>query len=436
MKTLAFFGGIHPRDQKNAAIFIPIEPLPPPPQVVLPMPVHDGVPCRPTVIAGDYVTAGQKIADPPAAPAVHSPIAGRVSAIGPRVHPSGESVLSVVVDNDLSDALCPAVRPPANPDGLNTQQIIVLIRNAGVIGQSIRAVPTSEKILAGLHKVNTVIISACDSEPYIAAASRLLLERTKEILGGTRILAKLFGVDRVHIAVERGMRETIELVRSAIEEEKTPAVVDGLPIRYPQNAEKPLCQAVTGRKIPPGSSVSAIGCIVFDAAEAAAIYEAVYLGRPLTHTVVTVSGSGIVEPRNLLCPVGTPIRYLLDACGGVDPKTYKILLGGPMTGQPQYDMNAPTGKSDNAVLAFCKDEERTSAHPACIRCGRCISVCPMGLLPALLYQYHQEGRRDMLQKANVMDCVECGACSSVCPGRVPLVQAFRTVRQKINQTEI
>ena len=171
---------------------------------------------------------------------------------------------------------------------------------------------------------------------------------------------------------------------------------------------------------------------MFNIVTTMAIYEAVYRGKPVTHRIVTVSGSGINEPKNLLCPIGTPIRELLDACGGVKKNTFKILMGGPMMGHSQYDMEAPIGKGTNAILAFCEKEERTVEHPACIRCGKCISVCPMHLQPVFMYQYERAGMLGELEKANVLDCIECGACTYICPGRLYLVQSFRAGKQKIN----
>lgn len=428
------FGGTHLPQRENAAFSRPIEPLPPPPRVVLPVPLKDGVPCRPTVKAGDYVTVGQKIAE--GLPAVHTPIAGRVSAITPRVQSGGTSLLSVVVENDFSDALCPAVRPPEDPGRLTARQVLALIRNAGITERSAPLLPIHEKITAGMGRADTVIINACESEPYLAANNRLALEHPEELLGGAGVLARLYGVDRVHIALEREKREAAQVLRAKIQELKAPAVVDALSLRYPQSAEKPLCRALTGRRVPSGASAAAIGCAVIEAPAAAALYEAVFHGRPLTHRIITATGSGIGEPRNLLCPVGTPVRCLLDACGGVDPKTFKILLGGPMTGLAQYDMDAPVDRNTAAVLAFCADEERSSAHPRCIRCGRCVSVCPMGLRPVVLYRYAQAGRLDRLEQARLLDCIECGACTYVCPGRAPLLQSFRAAKQRIGKEEV
>lgn len=415
MIRYGFFGGA----PQNTAFSAPIEPLPPPPQVAL------AVPARPGVKTGDYVTVGQKIADPGGGtPGVYAPIAGRVSAIGPRVQGSGASELSVVVDNDFSDTLSPAVRPPANPASLPLRQLLTLIQEAGIADGD--GSPILSKIAAGVGRTDTVIICAGEKEPYMAGNCRLVLERTAELLEGAGILAKLYGVDRVHIALGSEQREAIQTLQDKIRENKSPAVVDAVSLPYPQSAERPLCRAITRRRVPPGAGAAAVGCAVVDAGAVYAVYEAVYLGRPLTHRVVTVAGSGIQQPRNLLCPIGTPIRFLLDACGGVDPKTYKIVLGGPVTGRAQYDMDAPLGRDDGAVLAFCGDEERASAHPRCIRCGRCIRACPVGLRPVVMYREMQAGR----QTEQLSACIQCGACTYVCPGRMPLLQAFRGERKE------
>jgi len=430
----AFFGGIHPNDQKAATNKKPIEALPPPAQVVLPMSLHIGAPCKPCVAVGDTVTVGQKVGEAAAfvsAP-VHASVSGRVVAVEPRIHFSGVPVMSVVVENDFNDTLCPDLVPPADPEKLTAEQICDIVKNAGIVGMGGATFPTHVKISSGLGKVDTVIVNASECEPYITSDHRTLLEHPDEVLGGVRILAKLFGVDWVHIAIESNKANAAEMLKIKIAEEKAPAVVDILQTRYPQGAEKQLCQSITGRQVPPGALPAAIGCAVFNIVTAMAIYEAVYRGRPVTHRVVTVSGSGVNDPKNLLCPIGTPIRELLDACGGVKKSTFKILMGGPMMGHAQYDMEAPIGKGTNAILAFCEKEERTIEYPACIRCGKCMSVCPMHLQPVFMYQFERAGMLPELEKANVLDCIECGACTYICPGRLHLVQSFRAGKQKIN----
>jgi len=430
----SFFGGIHPQDKKAATNKKPIEPLPPPAQVVIPMSLHIGAPCQPCVAVGDHVTVGQKIGEATAfvsAP-VHASISGRVAAVEPRIHFSGVPVMSVVIENDFEDTPCPDLKGVENPGDLTAEGLVELVKNAGIVGMGGATFPTHVKISSGLGKVDTVIINASECEPYITSDHRFLLEYPEEVIGGAAILARAFGVDRVHIGVEENKANAAELLKMKIEQAKAPVVVDVMHTRYPQGAEKQLCQSITGRQVPPGGLPAAIGCAVFNVVTTAAIYRAVTTGAPVTHRVVTVSGSGVKEPKNLLCPIGTPISELLDACGGVKKSTFKILMGGPMMGHAQYDMSAPIGKGTNAILAFCEDEERTVEHPACIRCGKCVSVCPMHLQPVFMYQYERAGMLQELESANVLDCIECGACTYICPGRLHLVQTFRAGKQKIN----
>lgn len=430
----SFFGGIHPNDKKAATNKKPIELLPPPAQVVIPMSLHIGAPCKPCVAVGDQVTVGQKIGEATAfvsAP-IHASVSGKVVAVEPRIHFSGVKVMSVVIENDFNDTICPAIKPVEKPGDLTPEQLVEIVKEAGIVGLGGATFPTHIKISSGLGKVDTVIINAAECEPYITSDHRYMLERPEEIIGGAKILARIFGVDRVHIGVEANKQNAAELLRLKIEEEKAPAVVEVLHTRYPQGAEKQLCQSITGRQVPPGALPAAIGCAVFNTVTAAAIYQAVTRGMPVTRRVVTVSGSGVNDPKNLDCPIGTPICELLDACGGVKKTTFKVMMGGPMMGHVQYDMDAPIGKGTNAILAFCEDEERTVEHPACIRCGKCVSVCPMHLMPVFMYQYERAGMLQELENANVMDCIECGACTYICPGRLHLVQTFRAGKQKIN----
>ena len=433
----SFFGGIHPNDKKAATNKKPIEKLPPPARVVIPMSMHIGAPCKPCVAVGDTVTVGQRVGEPVAfvsAP-VHASISGKVVAVEPRIHFSGVPVMSVVIENDFNNTICPDIHPVEKPNELSAEELSEIIKNAGIVGMGGATFPTHVKISSGLGKVDTVIINASECEPYITSDHRFLLEYPEEVIGGATILARGFGVGRGHIGVEGHKQKTAEVLRLKIEEAKAPVVVEVLHTRYPQGAEKQLCQSITGRQVPPGALPAAIGCAVFNTVTTAAIYRAVYTGMPVTHRVVTVSGSGVNEPKNLECPIGTPICELLDACGGVKKSTFKILMGGPMMGHAQYDMDAPIGKGTNAILAFCEDEERTVEHPACIRCGKCMSVCPMKLQPVFMYQYERAGMLQELEAANVMDCMECGACTYICPGRLHLVQAFRAGKQKINNAK-
>lgn len=432
----AFFGGVHPHDMKAATNEKAIEQLPAPAQVVIPMSQHFGAPCTPLVKAGDHVKVGQKIGEFRGLGApIHSSVSGTVKAVEPRPYSMGGNIMSVVIDNDCQDEVSEEVQAPANPDALSVDEMVEIVKNAGIVGMGGATFPTHVKISSGLNKVDTVIVNASECEPYITSDHRILLEHPEEVLGGVKLLARIFGVDRVHIAIEANKANAAEMLRLKIEEEKAPAVVDVLRTRYPQGAEKQLCQSITGRQVPPGALPASIGCAVFNIVTTMAIYRAIHEGKPVTHRVVTVSGSGVHEPKNLYCPIGTPISDLLDACGGVKQGTFKILMGGPMMGHSQYDMAAPIGKGTNAILAFADKEERTVDYPACIRCGKCISVCPMHLQPVFMYQYEEAGMLPELEAAHLLDCIECGACSYICPGRLHLVQAFRAGKQKINNAK-
>ena len=430
----SFFGGIHPHDKKAATNKKPIERLPQPEQVVIPMSLHIGAPCRPCVSVGDHVKVGQLIGEMTgyvSAP-IHASISGTVTAVEPRPHFNGTDVLSVVIKNDYEDTLDDSVKPVENPENLTPEELTEIIKNAGVVGLGGATFPTHVKISSGIGKVDTVIINASECEPYLTSDHRLLLEYPEEVIGGAKLLARIFHVDTVHLGIEANKMNAAELLIRKIEEEKAPVVVEVLHTRYPQGAEKQLCQAITGRQVPPGQLPAAIGCAVFSTATVSAIYRAVYQGMPVVSRVVTVSGSGVMEPKNLECPVGTPLNDLLNFCGGVSEKTFKILMGGPMMGNAQYRTDVPVGKCTNGILAFAKDEEQTVENPTCIRCGKCTSVCPMRLQPLFMYMYERKGMLRELEAANVLDCIECGACAYICPGRLHLVHSFRVGKQKIN----
>ena len=429
-----FFGGIHPNDKKAATNKKPIEKLPPPQQVVIPMSLHIGAPCRPCVSVGDHVNLGQRIGEATAfvsAP-IHASISGTVTAIEPRPHFNGTDMLSVVIENDYEDTLDPSIKPAEHPEDLTAEELTEIVKNAGIVGLGGATFPTHVKISSGLGKVDTVIVNAAECEPYNTSDHRILLEYPEEVIGGARLLARLFQVDKVHIGIEDNKRNAAQLLQQRIAEENAPVVVDVLHTRYPQGAEKQLCQSITGRQVPPGGLPAAIGCAVFSVDTTAAIWRAVYQGMPVIRRIVTVSGSGVMEPKNLECRIGTPLSCLFDACGGLSETTYNILMGGPMMGNAQHTADVPVGKCTNAVLAFAREEERTSPHPTCIRCGRCADVCPMHLQPVFLYQYAQRDMLPELEAGHVMDCIECGACTYICPGRLHLVHAFRTAKQKIN----
>ena len=396
------------------------------------MSMHFGAPCTPLVKAGDHVKVGQKIGEFHGLGApIHASVSGTVKVVEPRPYSMGGNMMSVVIENDFQNELSEEVKAPADPDALTAEEMVEAIKNAGIVGMGGATFPTHAKISSAIGKVDTVIINGAECEPYITGDHRTMLERPEEIIGGATYLAKMFGVDKVVIGVEDNKQNGIDAMNKVIAEKKAPVVVEPLRCRYPQGGEKQLCQAITGKQVPPGGLPAAIGCAVFNINTTCAIFRAITQGMPVVNKIVTVSGSGVVEPKNLECPIGTPFSCLFDACGGLNDKTYKLIAGGPMMGMAQYTADVSVGKGTGAVLAFCENEEQTVEHPQCIRCGKCVAACPMHLEPLFMYQYASKNMLDELNDAHIMDCMECGACAYVCPARVHLTHMFKTGKQKL-----
>ena len=428
----AFFGGVHPHDMKAATNEKAIEQLPAPAQVVIPMSQHFGAPCTPLVKAGDHVKVGQKIGEFRGLGApIHASVSGTVKVVEPRPYSMGGNVMSVVIDNDCLDEVSEEVKAPADPDALSVDEMVEIVKNAGIVGMGGATFPTHVKISGGIGKVDTVIINGAECEPYITGDHRAMLERSEEIIGGATYLAKMFGVEKVVIGVEVNKQNGIDQLNKTIAEKHAPVVVEGLRCRYPQGGEKQLCQAITGKQVPPGGLPSNIGCAVFNINTTCAIFRAITTGMPVVKKVVTVSGSGVVEPKNVECPIGTPVSLLFDYCGGLKDGTYKLIAGGPMMGMAQYTADIPVAKGTGCMLAFCEKEEQTVEHPQCIRCGKCVAACPMHLEPLFLYQYASKGLVDELNEAHIMDCMECGACAYGCPARLHLTHMFKTGKQLV-----
>ena len=430
--AFSFFGGVHPKENKRYAEDKPVQVFPEPDLLVIPMAQHIGAPCKPLVKKGDAVTVGQKLGDNQGlCVPVHASVSGTVKAVELRPHTSGTTVMSVVIQNDHLDTLCPDIQPRTQEqvDALTAEELMGIIREAGIVGMGGATFPTHVKLSSGIGKVDTIIVNVSECEPYIVADDLLCREYPAQMVSGLKIIMKILGLSSAHIAMEDNKPAAAKALKWELDP-KDGIVLDILPAKYPQGAEKQLIYAVTSREVPSGGLPAAVGCAVFNSATCKAIHDAVYEGMPLIRRIVTVSGDIVMEPKNLLVPVGTSFNDLLEAVGTKE-NPYKVLSGGPMMGAAQYDLAVPVIKGTNAVTILGASNKYVVEQSRCIRCGKCIDACPMKLMPVLMYKSLQSGNVEEMKAQNLMDCIECGCCAYTCPACVPLVLGFKAGKQHI-----
>ncbi len=434
MKHL-FFGGIHPKYNKEMSIknehLLTVIPK----QVVIPMLQHIGAPCTPMVQVGDRVLRGQKIGDGEGlCVPVHASVSGTVVAVEPRPHTSGRMIPAVVIENDYHDTPVEVSGLTQPLEALDIDEVLHKIREAGIVGMGGAAFPGNVKALSAMGNVDTLIANACECEPYITADDSLLRTTPKQVLEGMQILRQILKPSRTVLAVEDNKAAAIEKIRGMLKD--YPGIgLAVLPTRYPQGAEKQLIQALTGREVEPGKLPVSVGCAVFNVSTYAAIYRAVRHGFPVTQRIVTVSGEAITEPQNFVVRIGTPFRDLIDVAGGLHDKTERVISGGPMMGFAQSDLQVPVVKATNSILCLLKDQNGAAENPVCLRCGKCVSVCPMRLQPLYMYRFVNAARLDELERLHLPDCMECGSCAFTCPGKLPLVERFRKGKQMLREAK-
>ncbi len=432
MKHL-FFGGIHPKYNKEMSTKVEKFQVITPKQVVIPLRQHIGAPCKPLVQVGDHVLRGQKIGDGEGlCVPVHASVSGTVVAVEPRPHTGGGLVEAIVIDNDFLDT--PIAVQPHDPQTMTDDEILHCIREAGLVGMGGAAFPGNVKALSSMGKVNTLIANACECEPYITADDSLLRTTPEQVLRGMQILTRVLQPERVILAVEDNKKAAIEKLRALLPE-YAPVELAVLPTRYPQGAEKQLIQALTGRQVPPGQLPVSVGCAVFNVSTYAAIYRAVQLGLPLTQRIVTVSGEAISEPQNFIVRLGTPFHDVIQVAGGLHEKTERVISGGPMMGFAQSDLAVPVIKATNSILCLLKDENGAAENPVCLRCGKCVGVCPMRLQPLYMYRFTRAANIKELDRLHLLDCIECGSCAFTCPGKLPLVEVFRQGKKLVREAQ-
>ena len=435
MKNRLFFGGIHPKYNKEMSTHVTEFHHITPKQVVIPMQQHIGAPCNPLVKVGDHVLRGQKIGDGEGlCVPVHASVSGTVVAVEPRPHTSGRMVNAIVIENDFQDKTIDLRPHEDSLDALTNDEILHIIREAGLVGMGGAAFPGNVKALSAMGHVDTMIANACECEPYITADDSLLRTEPDHVLEGMMILRRVLEPERVVLAVEDNKAEAIARINAILGNYPGIELVI-LPTRYPQGSEKQLIQSVTKRQVPPGKLPVSVGCAVFNVATFAAIYRAVRLGMPLVQRIVTISGEAIDQPQNFVVPIGTPFHDLIELAGGLHDRTERVISGGPMMGVAQSDLSVPVIKATNSILCLLKDKNGAAENPVCLRCGKCVGVCPMRLQPLYLYRFTNAGRVDELQRMHLLDCMECGSCAFTCPGKLPLVETFRKGKQMVREAE-
>ena len=409
---------------------IPSSTMPPPEKVILPMQQHIGAPCIPTVKKGDHVYVGTVVGDSDAyvsAP-VHASVSGTVTEITQVMLTGGQMTQAVVVGSDGKMEKDPAIAPP--PPITTKEELAKAARAAGLVGLGGAGFPAHVKLNVPEGKtIDTLLVNVAECEPYVTPAHREALENGRNVLEGVYHVKEILGVQRVIIAVEDNKPDVIQKLSEIADDPKRDPLdqVRVLPLksRYPQGAEKVLVQACTGRKVPAGKLPADVGCLVMNIGSLSFLASYMRTGMPLTLKRVTLDGSAIAHPQNVIVPVGTPIKDVVAFCGGYKAEPKKLIMGGPMMGVAITSDELPILKQNNAILAFDQREAQLRQPTACIRCGRCVAACPMHLMPTKLEQAVERQDVEALQSLDIMTCMECGCCSFSCPAGRRLVQAIR-----------
>jgi len=436
-----FDRGVHPPGHKELASEAPIEVIPSPSTVLIPLLQHTGAPCLSTVKIRDEVKVGDMIGNSDAfisAP-IHTSVAGKMGKETVATLPNGRHVRALPITADeeqplqgqaLLDDVYGGEWSTQALDRFEQREIVKTIREAGIVGQGGAAFPTSVKVTLNEKKpVSIVLVNGCECEPYLTADQRLMQEFPAPIITGALLAARACGAGQIVIAIEDNKPAAIASMRKAAE--GTGVKIAAVSTKYPMGGEKQTVKAVLGRTIPTGGLPLDVGVVVINVATAAAVARAVLRGKPLTHRVVSVTGEGIAQPKNLLVPVGITYGELIDFCGGLKPEATRVVAGGPMMGFTLGALNAPVTKGTSGVVVLTDADVKKSAETTCVRCGRCVDVCPLNLVPTKIALAARHQDYDLAKRYHIMACMECGCCAYECPASIPLVQLIRVGKAQL-----
>jgi electron transport complex protein RnfC len=443
MKSSAFKlfrirGGVHPNSRKEATCGRPIEELPMPELLRIPLQQHIGAPAEPVVKRGDHVLKGQLLAHSQGAISapVHAPTSGYIRKIGKysAPHPSGLPVRTITLEADGKNQWI-ELDPQASPLSLEPEEIATRVAAAGIVGMGGATFPSAVKLsLPKRYDLHTLVINGAECEPFLTCDDRLMRELAHEVVDGIRIAMHALQVEKTLVAIENNKPEAQDAMREAARAFDEITIVP-VPVRYPMGSEKHLVQALTGKETPARALTADIGVVVHNIATVRAVQQAIRFGKPLISRVVTVSGGAIKNPSNLLVPIGTTVAQLIEACGGFTEDPERLLSGGPMMGQPLPSTEVPVVKGTSGILALNKKEAASKEAMPCIRCGSCVTACPCGLLPLEMAARARAGDLDGAASYGLTDCVSCGSCSYVCPAHIPLVQYFNYAKGALTEQQ-